>query len=413
MKNLLVAALVLSLGCPAESALGPGGPGGRDTGGTDETGDSSQGTAPCDTAEPFSVPPAQVLEFAGEWGPGSEHPTSDPTWMVSKTTEYVARLRRIGEPAIVAEVASSRRGTRWNVDSTGGSVRLLAHDYVAGGDPRYELFDAESGALLAWYDDGAATLDYVSIFDGLVVSAQVEADGMRGRLSVFEDPTGDLAAAQPLVTTMGTSEGEQLGEFVLPVGDLDGDGLEEVMFMAYDTTFLVTGDDFRSEGGLGNARTIDWFNSPAALPGGDLDGDGYGDWVVGASAGWAEFHSTAAVFYGASVEPAAYVVDESSWPYEDSMLVEGIGDPVGLGRDLLSIQLEDNDSDECSPAAPRELWLLDAPRCGTYSIRDEGVDITQQLANRCVVSAVTTPMAYLYWSYTPAQDEPLRLLYWE
>ena len=197
-----------------------------------------------------------------------------------------------------------------------GLVDVLAGAYSAGerGQGVVAVFSAGAGTGPA---DAAAVLvgnspgdrfgyDLAAAGDGdgdglaelLVGAPRVDA-GLEdvGKVLLFEAPlAGELSQLDAVASWRGASEGAKLGYAVKSAGDVDADGLDDLVLGAYAHTetdpmtgavYLVTGwsegDHDASDADatvLGEfwEDYVGWSVSGA----GDLDGDGYGDLLIGA-----------------------------------------------------------------------------------------------------------------------------------
>jgi hypothetical protein len=132
-------------------------------------------------------------------------------------------------------------------------------------------------------------------------------------LLVFAAPvlwvlTTPAAAQTELYRVDGTAAGDQLGTSLAVVGDLDGDGASEFIIGAPEAggtgqVVLVHGRSGASLQTFSGSGAGDRFgHSVSAL--GDIDGDGFGDWIVGAPQ--RKYEPTQN--YGAAVGPGYAVV---------------------------------------------------------------------------------------------------------
>jgi formylglycine-generating enzyme required for sulfatase activity len=173
-----------------------------------------------------------------------------------------------------------------------GDISVTAADVQLSGEASGDY--AGYGLAPAGDLDGDGNLD-------LVVGAfgeQVRSGGAGVAYLLYGPITDDLSLADTDAIYVGEASGDQAGKDVASAGDTDGDGLDDLLIGAYGqdaggtssgAAYLILGDEIRDSGQVSLADTDAklWgyasSNAGNAVAGvGDVDGDGYDDFMVGA-----------------------------------------------------------------------------------------------------------------------------------
>ncbi len=227
----------------------------------------------------------------------------DPTW-VPWTWSHAA-LADVGEDHGVARVASAGDVNGdghddvvvgfplWDDSLTFDQGRVLIfHGSEEGlsAEPDLTLTATEAGTMFGHDLAGGGDLDGDGYADLAVGAYQESVSGIEvGVVRVYMGSATGLAST-PDVTLEGTASGGEFGRAMSTDGDLDGDGVDDLVvgapFDAGGQVRVYLG----GTGGLSSTAARTWSATDAALTGrfgmqveivGDLDGDGHDDVVVG------------------------------------------------------------------------------------------------------------------------------------
>ncbi len=132
-------------------------------------------------------------------------------------------------------------------------------------------------------------------------------DGTRGAVHIVFGTTGRFAGPlAPDITFIGRSGGYRAGMALTSMGDVDGDGLADLLIgSARNRAYLVLGDVALTGGTLEATADVifrgdaGWGAGSSMLGGFDLNADGLGDFVIGA-AGFSRSTGFATLYYGGS-----------------------------------------------------------------------------------------------------------------
>ncbi len=185
--------------------------------------------------------------------------------------------------------------------------------------------------------DGLDDVLYVDLgpWNGKTGPSEPHAHLLPGRTGA----EGEQAPAdEPQVIPPSLDRYMQGGRFM---GDLDGDGLDEVYFTSHYTMYLVRGPDLPTEPGdafaLEDIASEAWPAYTNCMEGvGDIDGDGLDDWVIGSSMFEDEYWAQGAVW--TVIEPlhdraGGELAFRTEWEFPVENYMMGTYEGNGLGRE--------------------------------------------------------------------------------
>ena len=200
------------------------------------------------------------------------------------------------------------------------------------------------GDVFGWVADNVGDVDQDGIDDYAITSPFHDTAGdMSGRVYVYSGASG-----VELFTVDGVAAGDNFGNAVAGAGDVDGDGRADVVIGAPGTTGANPGAA-SVHSGLDGSVLLAWtgevggdrFGYKVAGPG-DVDGDGVPDVIIGADLwdGAGVDAGRAYVYSGASGNPI-HVFDGPEPGGRFGAGVSGIGDRDGDGRADLIVGARD------------------------------------------------------------------------
>ncbi|MDP2314261.1 MAG: hypothetical protein Q8P41_15270 [Pseudomonadota bacterium] len=252
--------------------------------------------------------------------------------------------------------------------------RLAAGWGPSGGTPLGEgginLYDASSGDLRASiYEPGVWLGGDLAFAGDVLLSGAPMADDRGGAVYVWAwDGEEQRDAADAIAVHHGGRTLDELGTQVLDVGDIDGDGLPEAVFDSDGGGVLVAGEDLATDEGYLNGYFLGGVPQGRAIaPIGDMDGDGLDEFAMGnvsspySPSGHVEIR-------GVGIEPIAYLGDDRGLAVDIGQYVGDLGEVAEAGRGAFAVLVYPEEwwSDSA------EVWVVEGPLCGVVSFDSVG-----------------------------------------
>lgn len=264
-------------------------------------------------------------------------------------------------------------------ESPGGGVWVLnGWDYSQMGD--VSLPDTLLGFDVAWVQGG-------------LVAGAGHDEGERGAIYVFEGPwSAGMTDTDAVAVHRGGYERGYLGSTIESIGDVDADGVGDVLVYEAAAPVLLLGEDLWTDGGIINASALPvyWNRQADAL--GDFDGDGRDDLAVANRYNTTEDFGQVELYSGVQPEPFAILYDDGVIFGQVGEGVVGLGDLDGDGWRTIMVAEETNDD------RSNVLWVADGPLCGAEVLNQ--------------VATLVLPPEGERWRYTVGGDELLGVYGW-
>lgn len=332
----------------------------------------------------------------GPFGPGEQSPDG-AAWLGSPKSEQAGTEGCLGADLTGDGVGDVVVGTRaWLGDPAGGVAFVLAGPVTADarldegaarlyGDEPDDLFGIAVSCGGDRDGDGAADL---------LVGARAHDGGAAdsGAAFLFRGPlAGDLGPDDAALVLAGAGPDDALGRAVDLRGDLDGDGLADVVAGAYRMAsrvgfggaVYVVGGDAVGVVGAADADVVLTTGEVGASAGralsaaGDLDGDGRSDLVVGMS-GVAALAGAAVVLYApltsGDLAGADARVEETRADANLGYAVLAGVDLDADGRSELGLGGPGQHGDGAGEA-PGDAWVFYGPVRGTLAVGDAAIHV--------------------------------------
>jgi len=239
---------------------------------------------------------------------------------------------------------------------SGGPAGALGPD-----DATATIFGEETGDAAGWAID-ADDVDGDGYGD--VLLSAIGHDGGDGKVYLFYGPlSGDIAAGTADIRLDGTAAGEAAGTSVA-LGDIDRDGLSDLLIgaperdTAQGRAYLLWGDKLAS-GTLGSRQDASFIGlsdehraGTAVASGGDLNGDGRDEVLVGApqaSSGGYYSGDTYLIYGRASLSGESSLYAQAALLLTGEDAVDRMGSALAVGGDL-----NDDGYDDIALGAPQD-----------------------------------------------------------
>jgi hypothetical protein len=262
------------------------------------------------------------------------------------------------------------------------------------------LVDGATGAVTTQFQGEGFVLGFPPEFsdDLLVMAAPGDSPG--GSVYIFDaDATGFLSEVDAIAEHHARPGHSGFGEYLVSVGDVDGDGLSEVIIGEYGALpLLVSGPDLLEYDGVYSGmpfgtEVLSSEKTATGLP--DFDGDGLRDFAVGhrpsssSPLGNITFHTAL------QADAVATLYDDREGDYEIGAELWGLGDVNGNGLPEMVVTEKDH-------LDPWNVFVVEAPFCGVMMLGEVGVPL--ELPETCCFGTSAVEGALVLGAYEPVED---------
>ncbi|HND30842.1 MAG TPA: hypothetical protein PLA94_12620, partial [Myxococcota bacterium] len=285
------------------------------------------------------------------------------------------RVREAGSQVAVSWASDTlEEGGTWLVDGATGTVttRFQGEGYVLGFPPEFS--------------------------DDLVLLG-APGEGQGGSIYVFDaEATGFLSEVDAIAEHHARPGDSGFGKYMVSLGDVDGDGLSDVIVEAGTSSLLVSGPDLLEYNGVYSGMPFGtelMFTEKTATGLPDFDGDGLRDFAVGhrpssrAPLGNITFHTAL------QADAVATLYDDRDGNHEIGAEFGALGDVNGNGLPEMVVT-------ELDPFDPSHLFVVEAPFCGVMMLEEVGTPL--ELPETCCSGTSAVEGALVLAAYEPVAE---------
>ncbi len=199
--------------------------------------------------------------------------------------------------------------------------------------------------------------------DAYLARGDTDYERRLGTLYAYEGHlSGTLSLLDATAVHEGLYHGDDLGDELWPLDDLDGDGLPELGLGMNGVGYLLAGDDVLVDQGVNNATVIAGnrgFAARVTTSLGDLDGDGLGDFSFNTHPGRDLGTSVQVYSYAQGLLAEVFPPPDENW-LAAKLASMGDVDDDGEADFVYWVSADDyEDSDRA--------WFGRVPTCGTFT----------------------------------------------